>query len=405
MGENNMEESHALNPAPLPLRAKPPRPVSGLNKRTVISAAAILVCLVGVSIIVAFSPSEKSNITGVTDYRPPSPAEAVKNLPADYSAIKRSIPKLGPPLKGELGPAQIAFNDSHVKETEEEKLVRELRLTRLKQASLARSSDVSFAGLNLSTFHRKNESEESDHTTDSIDSGIPFSSTPASNARDEDNRQDDKNSFLYSSRLNPAYLNQALISPISSYQLMAGTLISGVLLTGINSDLPGQIIGQVSQNVFDTVSGKYLLLPQGTKILGEYDSRIVYGQERVLVVWTRLILPSGKSVSLEGMPGIDLSGYSGLKDRVNNHYLRLLSGVLFGSLLGAGAQIANGSHSTLDPTFSQLALEGAAQNINQAGQQITKKNLNVQPTIEISPGNRFNVFVTKDVILEPYNFN
>jgi len=179
-------------------------------------------------------------------------------------------------------------------------------------------------------------------------------------------------------------------------------LIPGVMLTGINSDLPGQLVGQVSQNVFDTVSGNYLLIPQGTKVIGQYDSRIVYGQSRVLVVWTRLIMPDGSSINLEGMPGADLSGYAGFHDEVDNHYLRLLGGVVMGSLLGASLQIAQGEVDGDEPTFAELAAQGAALNINSAGQAITQKNLTIQPTLVINPGYRFNIYVTKDVVLRPY---
>jgi type IV secretion system protein VirB10 len=158
----------------------------------------------------------------------------------------------------------------------------------------------------------------------------------------------------------------------------------------------------VSQNVYDTVTGKYLLLPQGTKAIGTYDSRISYGQSRVLVVWTRLLRPDGSSIALEGMPGTDLSGYAGLTGRVNNHYMRLLGGVVLGSIIGAGAQVAAGANAQ-NPSFSQLAVQGVGQNINQAGQQITRKNLNIQPTIEVKPGERLNIFATKDLILPAYN--
>ena len=174
------------------------------------------------------------------------------------------------------------------------------------------------------------------------------------------------------------------------------------MITGINSDPPGQILGQVSQRVFDTATGGTVLIPQGTKVLGTFDSRVVYGQERVLVVWTRLMFPNGRSTSLEGMPGVDMSGYAGLSDEVNNHYLKLLTGVVLGSVLGAGAQTAEGGTSTVDPSFGQLAAQGLAKNINEAGRQITRKNLAIQPTLEITPGFRFNIFVTKDIVLEPY---
>jgi type IV secretion system protein VirB10 len=157
----------------------------------------------------------------------------------------------------------------------------------------------------------------------------------------------------------------------------------------------------VSQGVYDTVTGRYLLLPQGTKAIGTYDSRVSYGQSRVLVVWTRLLRPDGSSISLEGMPGVDLSGYAGLTGSVNNHYVRLLSGVVLGSIIGAGAQIASGANNQ-NPSYGQLAVQGAGQNINQAGQQITRKNLDIQPTIEVAPGSRLNIVATKDIILPPY---
>lgn len=162
------------------------------------------------------------------------------------------------------------------------------------------------------------------------------------------------------------------------------------------------MVGQIRENIYDTVSGRYLLIPQGTRIIGEYDSKISYGQERALIVWTRLIFPNGDSINLEGMPGVDLRGYAGLTGKVNNHYVRLLTGVVLGSVLGAASQIAVGPAGVQNPNFEQLAVAGAAQNINDAGQQITRKNLNMQPTIEIHPGQKFNVFVTKDLILRPY---
>jgi type IV secretory pathway VirB10-like protein len=222
------------------------------------------------------------------------------------------------------------------------------------------------------------------------------------NSRDDSNRQDEKLRFLKSQVASNTLLVQPVQEPISKYQLMAGTVIPGVLVTGINSDLPGQILGQVSQNIFDTVSGDHLLIPQGTKVIGEYDSKIVYGQERALVVWNRLIFPSGKSIFIGNMPGTDSAGYSGLTDSVNNHYGKLAAGVLITSLLGASAQMANGrGFSNVNPEYGDLAAQGAATSLNRVGERITERNLNIQPTIEIRPGFRFSIFVTKDIILEP----
>jgi type IV secretion system protein VirB10 len=169
--------------------------------------------------------------------------------------------------------------------------------------------------------------------------------------------------------------------------------------------LPGQITGQVSQDVYDTVTGKYLLIPQGTKLVGEYNSTITYGQERVQIIWTRVLRPDGSSISLEGMPGVDMSGDAGLSEKVNNHWMKLLGGVVISSVLGAGGQIAQGGTSQLNPSFGQLAAQGTGANLNDVGQQLTRKNLNLQPTLEISPGGRFNVFVNHDVELTPYSIN
>jgi type IV secretion system protein VirB10 len=279
-------------------------------------------------------------------------------------------------------------------ETLEKKLLDE----RLQRARSAKLASVSFQSFSMP----KNDAASAEHQSGDLGTS-PDTAPDSSSARDADNRQDDKNAFLDKKRTTGVVLNQRLIQPTSPYQLMAGTIIPGLLLTGLNSDLPGQILGQVSQNVFDTVSGNHLLLPQGTKVVGQYDSRIVYGQERMLIVWTRLILPNGKSMSLEGMPGVDLSGAAGLIDQVNHHWGRLVTGVVLSSILGAGAQIAQGrTYSTFDPDYGDLAAQGFAQNINQVGQQITRKNLNIQPTIEIRPGYRFNVFVHNDMVLEPY---
>jgi len=223
----------------------------------------------------------------------------------------------------------------------------------------------------------------------------------------DQNRQDEKRSFAADKRNGSPYLLATLQRPLSRFEIKAGTIIPGLTITGINSDLPGQITAQVRENVYDTVTGRYLLIPQGTRLVGDYDSKVTYAQDRALIVWSRLIMPNGNSISLEGMPGVDMSGYAGLKDRVNNHYAKMVTGVVLGSVIGAGAQVATGGQGSANTStsFSQLAVSGAAQNMNNAGQQITSKNLGIQPTITIRPGWKLNVFVTKDMILRPYNYH
>jgi type IV secretory pathway VirB10-like protein len=225
--------------------------------------------------------------------------------------------------------------------------------------------------------------------------------SPASLPSDQ-NLQGRKNEFLTQTDRSDGYLANQLVRPRSPYELKAGTIIPTVLVTGINSDLPGTILGQVRENVYDTVSGNYLLVPQGSKLLASYDSMIAYGQERVLVCWQRLIRPDGTSLSLDCQPGIDLSGYSGFSDQVDNHWWRVLTGVALGSVLAAGVVVPQGNVSGYVPTIGQGMAANAAGAINQAGQQITTRALNIQPTIKIRPGFSVNVLVTKDLVIPPY---
>lgn len=185
-------------------------------------------------------------------------------------------------------------------------------------------------------------------------------------------------------------------APGSPYQLKAGAIIPAVLLTGINADLPGQIIAQVREQVFDTVSGRYLLIPQGTRVLGQYDANIGYGQERAGVIWNRLIFPDGSSIQLGKMPGVDAMGQSGYQDQVDHHWQRLTTGVVLSSLLAGTA----GQYGDRDG-FSGRFYHNVGVEINRAGQQLTRNNLNLQPTIRIRPGFSINILVNRDLTLKP----
>ncbi len=184
--------------------------------------------------------------------------------------------------------------------------------------------------------------------------------------------------------------------------MKAGTIIPVSLLTGINSDLPGQITAKVRENVYDSVTGNYLLIPQGSTAIASYDSMVAWGQDRVLVCWNRLIRPDGSSITLECMPGVDLSGYAGFADDVNNHWWKIITGAALGSLLAATAQRSQGDVTGYQPTIPQLWASGVAGQVNQTGQQITAKNLQIQPTITVRPGFSVNVLVTKDMVLPPF---
>jgi type IV secretory pathway VirB10-like protein len=212
--------------------------------------------------------------------------------------------------------------------------------------------------------------------------------------------QQEHRAFMKSSAAIHSYLTQSLTPPVSPYEIQAGTVIPGALVTGINSDLPGQIIGTVTQNVFDSVSGKYLLIPQGSRLLGRYSSVVGNGENRVLVAWQRLILPNGDSIVLNAMPGTNQEGQSGLHDRVNYHFAKLAQAAALSTAIAYGGNLAinpNSTSTNQDVVGNTIAHEGS-----QIGQKIIDRQLNVQPTITIRPGWPFRVLVNEDMILKPY---
>jgi len=216
------------------------------------------------------------------------------------------------------------------------------------------------------------------------------------------NRQDQKEAFLTSggdtATRNPASLQL----PASHYQVMAGTIIPAALVTGINSDLPGQVIANVTEAVYDTATGRFLLIPQGSRLIGRYDSQVAFGQRRVLLIWTRLILPDTSSISLDRLPGIDPAGYAGLEDGVDWHWDRILAGAALSTLLGVGAELAAPNNNGNTGSVTVAVRQSAQDTVNQVGQEITKRNVSIQPTLTIRPGFPMRVMVNKDLILRPY---
>jgi type IV secretion system protein TrbI len=195
-------------------------------------------------------------------------------------------------------------------------------------------------------------------------------------------------------------------APRTAFELRAGFVVPATLISGINSDLPGQIVAQVAQNVYDTPTGKYLLLPQGSRLVGSYSSDVAYGQARVLIAWQRIVFPDGKAMDIGAMPGADGAGQAGFSDQANNHYFRLFGSALLMSAVTAGitySQRQNDNSSINAPTASSALSEALGQQLGQATAQLIAKNLNVSPTLEIRPGYRFNVIVVKDLTFsKPY---
>jgi type IV secretory pathway VirB10-like protein len=190
--------------------------------------------------------------------------------------------------------------------------------------------------------------------------------------------------------------------PASPFIIQAGTIIPAALITGIRSDLPGQITAQVTESIFDSPSGRVRLVPQGARLIGIYDSQVAFGQSRVLLVWTRLIMPNGRSIVLERQQGADAGGYSGLEDAVDNHWPELFKAALLSTILGVGAEVGSGSDTGNNTSILQALRLGAANSLNQTGQQVVRRNLNIQPTLTIRPGYPVRVIVNRDLVLEPY---
>jgi len=201
-------------------------------------------------------------------------------------------------------------------------------------------------------------------------------------------------------------LNERTQAPRSAFELRAGFVLPATMISGINSELPGQLMAQVSQNVYDTATGRYLLVPQGTRLVGSYSSDVIYGQSRILIAWQRLIFPDGKALDLGSMPGADNAGYSGLSDQVNNHYLRLFGNAFLMSGITAAVTLSQdkgGNSSGSNQRASDALSESLGQVLGNTITQIISKNLNISPTLQVRPGYRFNVIVTKDLTFQrPY---
>ncbi|WP_162165562.1 TrbI/VirB10 family protein [Campylobacter fetus] len=218
----------------------------------------------------------------------------------------------------------------------------------------------------------------------------------------KDNNDKDLNNRTFLSKLRSnGYLEQLKQKPISTYEIKAGWNIPAVLVTGVNSELPGQILAQITQNVYDTATGKYLLIPQGTKAVGDYSNNVIYGQSRLLVAWNKLIFPNGDTLNIGNMQGASMDGYTGFQDQVDNHYFRIFGSAFLLSSITAGIALSDNSQSNETETARDKAIGQAIQQMGQVASEMIRKNMNISPTLIIRPGYKFNIFVTKDMILEP----
>jgi type IV secretory pathway VirB10-like protein len=384
-------------PEGLVLRGKPRR-ITRFRRNVVIGAvAAVVVVVCGAAWFALRVHIPKARVGGEqtfnTDAKPA--ADAVAVLPSNYDKMKP--PKLGPPLPGDLGaplvsrerqlgmnPVSGSFGEADAEHAEH-----------LRQAQLAQQAHEAKVMFQVSSGGRVEAMPPAQQPV----APSPTSNPPANPLLANDQNQQ-QHKIDFTRQRDDSGINNAhgLVSPISRYELFAGTIIPASLITGINSDLPGIAIAQVTQDLWD-LSGSVLLVPQGSRLLGKVDSVVAFGQSRALVVWQRIVMPNGTSIEIDNTPATDTEGYAGLEDEVDYHTWRLIKGVALSTLLGVGAQLSvNNSNDDLLTALRESAQDSA----NQAGQQITQRNLNLQPTITVRPGFPLRLLLSKDLLLQPY---
>ena len=378
------------NAGPMRLRAEPPR-VTRLSRKVLASVGAVALVGIGGALIYALQTRDAGKSGDElysTDNR--QTADGLAGLPRDYTG-----PVLGPALPGDLGrPIVNAQNRGQpvvppvvatptVDRAEERRLAEEeaARVSRVFFQTETRAASPAgtpgntalpnLAGLDLAGLNGQ--------------SGQPTA-------------QDKQLAFLNAAVDRRTTSSDRVMPPASPYVLQAGAVISAALITGIRSDLPGQITAQVTENIYDSPTGRILLVPQGTRIIGQYDNNVQFGQRRVLLVWNRLILPNGRSIVLERQPGADTQGYAGLEDGVDYHWWDLAKAAGLSTLLSVGAELAVSDENRL----LRAIRNGGQDTINDAGQQIIRRQLNVAPTLTIRPGFPVRIIVTRDLVFEPY---
>ena len=393
-------------PESVTLRVQP-RPVTRLNRRTLaILVGGLSVAVLGATIW-SLQPqrhgaNEQTELYNVDRV---SKSEGLDGLPADYSKLPPKIPELGPPLPGDLGPAIV--NSQQPAVAAYAAPGHDPNDALRKEAEAAAASSVFFRSGGQAVATVAQAAPVVPDAANTLAAFDPLAAGPASVAAQPadptavQNRQDQKEAFLKGGSTETRNSGN-LALPASPYQVMAGTVIAGALVTGIKSDLPGDVIATVTEPVYDTAKGKFLLIPQGSRILGKYNSQVSYGQSRVQVVWNRIILPDTSSLTLDNLVGTDPAGYSGLEDDVDWHWKRIVAGSVLTTLLGVGAELAAPENRQDGNRIVIAGRDSAQDSINQIGQEITRRNMNIQPTLTERPGLPVRIIVNRDLVLRPY---
>jgi len=384
------------------LRGSPPR-VMRLSRKALAAVGVVAGLGIGGSLIYALRPAGQHQAKELysTENRPT--ADVITGAPKDYG----HVPKLGPPLPGDLGPPILSAEQRRgaaldpsgtapAGQGAQANAAAEAHQRVVQERDAARTSKLFLGG------EAAPGAAPTLAVADQPAATVPAAAATASAENASSNGQSDKRAFLKDDGDRRTDSAERLSAPASPYVVQAGSVIAAALVTGIRSDLPGQITAQVTQNVYDSPTGRTLLIPQGSKLIGVYDSSVSFGQSRVLLAWTRLILPDGRGIALERQPGADAAGYAGLEDGVNNHWGKLFKAALLSTMLSVGSEAGT---SQSENNLAQALRAGAANGFSQAGQQIVERELNIQPTLTIRPGFPVRVIVTRDLVLAPAGAN
>lgn len=388
-----MPQAERPDPAAFQLRGDPPR-VMRLSRKALAVVGVAAGLGIGGSLIYALRPPGEKAAQELYNTDSRATSEAITSGPRDYA----QAPRLGPPLPGDLGrpivSAQQRGEDVHMQPIGAQPGPPDPR-AQAAEAARQRAAQERDAARTSSVFLGSGGARAGAEPVAAPGLPAPSGQEPAQQAAQGD--QAGKRAFMAQASNQRTVSVERLASPASPNVVQAGSVVPAALLTGIRSDLPGQITAQVTANVYDSPTGRVLLIPQGARLIGEYDSEVAAGQTRVLLAWDRLILPDGRSIVLERQPGADGAGFAGLQDRVNQHWGNLLRAAAISTLLGVGAELGADS----DDDLTRALRRGSQDTINQTGQQIVRRQLNVQPTLTIRPGHPLRVVLTRDLVLEP----
>ena len=375
------------------MRLRPARaPVTRLSRKVLAGLGIVAAAGIGGALFLALKPQHQTARSELYNTNSRTTPDGLANLPHDYGALPRDAPKLGAPLPGDLGGPIVKAGAPAPTMAASVNPEADAERQRLDQEHDAARDSHLFAGAGSGTA----AAPSTPAPAPAVAAAAPIPATGSTDVT----AQDHKLAFLEGNVDHRTVSPDRVEAPASPYMVQAGAVIAAALLTGLRSDLPGEVTAQVTQDVYDSPTGKILLIPQGARLVGQYDAQVSFGQSRALLVWNRIIFPNGRSIVLERQPGADAAGYAGLQDQVNNHWGTLFKAAVLSTLLSVGSEAGT---SDSENNLAQALREGASQNFNQVGQQVVGRSLNVQPTITIRPGFPVRVLVTHDLVFPQEN--